>query len=63
MSLIRIRTVMKQTGLSKSYIYSLAALGQFPRPIKIGVRASAWLQSEIDAHVQARIRESRGGVA
>jgi len=63
MSLIRIRTVMQQTGLSKSSIYAMAASRppQFPQPIKIGKRASAWLDSEIQAFIEARIRESRGG--
>ena len=60
-SLIRLRTVMERTALSRSSIYAMAALGKFPQPIKIGVRASAWLQSEIDDFIEARVRESRGG--
>ena len=32
---------------------------QFPRPIKIGARASAWLACEIDAFIAERVRASR----
>ena len=61
MSLIRIRAVQERTSLSRSSIYAMAARGKFPQPIKVGRRASAWLESEVQAFIEAKIRESRGG--
>lgn len=34
--------------LSSSAIYQRASEGTFPRPIKIGVRASAWRSDHLD---------------
>lgn len=50
-SLLRLKSVISQTGLSRSEVYRREARGQFPRRIKIGVRAVAWRQSEISAYV------------
>jgi prophage regulatory protein len=33
--------------------------GEFPKPIKIGTRAVAWRESEIDAWITARIEDGR----
>ena len=33
--------------------------GEFPKPIKLGVRASAWVEREIDEWLRDRIAESR----
>lgn len=61
--LSRLPAVLKQTGNSKSSLYAMIAEGRFPRPIKIGPRASAWLQNEVDAWVNERISASRIGSA
>ena len=59
-SFLRLPAVMAQVGYSKSRIYALVAKGQFPQPIRLGERASAWLKSEIDAWIAARVAASRG---
>jgi prophage regulatory protein len=56
--LIRLPQVESLTGLRRAHIYGLARRGQFPRPIKIGTRASAWRLSQVADWVTARIRES-----
>lgn len=61
--LIRRPEVEQRTGLQKSAIYQRAKDGTFPRPIKIGTYNVAWLESEIDAWVEERVAESRGGAA
>ena len=63
LSLIRIPEVEKRTGLSRASIYRLARVGEFPKSIKIGLRASAWIESEVDAWVHARIAEARRAAA
>lgn len=61
-SLLRLDAVLTRTGLSRSGVYQKIADGNFPRPVAIGSRAVAWVESEIAAWIQARI-ESRRAVA
>lgn len=57
--LIRLPEVIRQTGLSRSTLYQLAADGRFPKPVRLGERCSAWPESEVLAWCAERIRESR----
>jgi len=57
--LLRLPDVQRQTGLSKSSIYSMMSEGEFPRSIKLGDRAVGWLDSEISDWIEQRIVESR----
>ena len=50
--------ITQLTGLTDKWFYKLISLGEFPKPIKLG-RSSRWLQSEVEAWLQARIHESR----
>lgn len=54
---LRLPEVMHQTGFSRSSIYRLVELGEFPPPRKIGKRAIAWLQSAISDWIQQRSAE------
>jgi prophage regulatory protein len=54
-TLERLPQVKARTGLSRSEIYRRIAMGDFPRPIKLGERASAWHSGEIDAWIAQRI--------
>jgi prophage regulatory protein len=55
--LLRINEVVKITGISKSYIHALAASGRFPKSIPLveGGSSRAWLDSEVQDYVKARI--------
>lgn len=57
--LLRIREVMRLTGLSKSHLYALAAEGRFPRsvPLVPGGSARAWILGEVRSWIQQRIAE------
>jgi prophage regulatory protein len=58
--ILRRKQVESRTGLSRSTIYARIAEGLFPRPIDLGGgRAVGWVESEIDAWLQARIDSSR----
>jgi prophage regulatory protein len=50
--LLRLQEVREATGLSRSSIY---ADPQFPRPVKIGPRAVAWVETEVRGWVHDRI--------
>ncbi len=51
----RISTVMAETGLKRSHLYDLSSKGEFPRPVKISKRASAWLASEVNNWKQNKL--------
>lgn len=53
--LCRLPQVRIRTGLSRSEIYRRIAGGDFPKPIKLGPRASAWAEHEVTAWIAARI--------
>jgi predicted DNA-binding transcriptional regulator AlpA len=52
--------VEQATGYSISTLYRKAKQGKFPKQIKLGERASGWLQSEVQAWIEDRVAESRG---
>lgn len=58
-SLIRLPEVQRRTGYSKAWIYRLMAEQRFPSSIKIGSRAIAFIESEIDEWFSERIESSR----
>lgn len=57
--LIRLPAVIERTGFSRSWIYELINQKQFPQPIKIGSRAVAFIESEIDQWIEVLISKSR----
>ncbi|ELK0740028.1 TPA: helix-turn-helix transcriptional regulator [Klebsiella michiganensis] len=62
-NLIRLPEVQRRTGYSKAWIYKLLKEKRFPAAVKIGSRAIAFVESEINDWVNQRIAESRGEVA
>jgi prophage regulatory protein len=64
--LLRWRDVQPRVGICRSQAHALIQQGSFPAPIKLGARASAWLETEIDQWIESRITASRniaGGAA
>lgn len=51
----RLPQVKARTGLSRSELYRRIATGDFPQPVKLGERASAWSASEVDGWITGRI--------
>jgi prophage regulatory protein len=51
--------VAKIVPISRSHAHALAAQGKFPKPIKLGPRASGWLESEINSWLADRVAKSR----
>lgn len=56
-TLERLPSVKARTGLSRSEIYRRSATGDFPQPVKLGAKASAWSSAEIDNWIAARLAE------
>ena len=45
--LVKMRAVMERVCLSRSGIYAMMGRGEFPLPIKLGVKSIAFRESEI----------------
>ena len=48
MQLLRLSDVTKLTGLSRATVYRLVEKDRFPHPRRIGDRAVAWVNSEVE---------------
>ena len=57
MRLIKLKEVMDCTGLGRSTIYNYIADGTFPKPVSLGARAVAWVESEVQEWILERIEE------
>ena len=58
---IRRKAVEELTGLARSTIYQMVHEERFPRPVRLGGRAVAWLETEVKDWVAARIAERGEG--
>ena len=57
---IRLREVMRITGLSRSSIYAMMDAGEFPKQVRLGLRAVGWLESEIYEWIESRAAKRHG---
>ena len=49
--IIRLKTVLSRTGLSRSTIYRKIAEGTFPAQLKISTNGSGWDESDINCWI------------
>lgn len=49
--IIRLRTVLARTGLSRSTLYRKIKEGTFPQQLRISVNGAGWSEAEIDRWV------------
>jgi prophage regulatory protein len=45
--ILRLPEVVKLTGLGRSTIYAKISAGEFPKPIRLGVRAVGWADEDV----------------
>ncbi|MGC0807250.1 AlpA family transcriptional regulator [Pantoea agglomerans] len=57
--LIRLPEVLHKTGYKKAWIYRLISENRSPKPIKLGSRAVAFIEAEIDQWISDAISNSR----
>jgi len=53
--ILRLSSVIERLGKTRSPLYADIQAGLFVRPIKLGLRAAGWPESEVDRVIQARI--------
>jgi len=54
---VRLADLTAYVGLRRTQIEVLISQGRFPKPVRIGDRAMAWMESDLIAWQQARIAE------
>ncbi|MFA7330404.1 MAG: AlpA family phage regulatory protein [Candidatus Delongbacteria bacterium] len=54
-TILRLPTVLAETGYSRSTIYQLIAQGLWPKQVSLGARAIGWPAREVQAMNAARI--------
>ena len=55
--ILRRAEVETKTGFKRAHIYNLMKAGQFPKAIRLGVRAVGWDAAEIDQWIEDRLNE------
>lgn len=55
---IRFAEVEHRTGFCRAWIYHLIAEGEFPRPVKTGKRAVSFIEREVDAWIEDKIKNT-----
>lgn len=55
--LLRREDVLARLGIRKSKLYEMMQLGEFPRPLELSGNWRAWLESDVNAWIEARARE------
>lgn len=57
---MRLPKVIELVGLSQSTIYDMASNGRFPKQVKLGGRAVAWVKSEVLQWNRDKLAAARG---
>ncbi|MGL5225801.1 MAG: helix-turn-helix transcriptional regulator [Aeromonas sp.] len=55
MRFIRMKEVCAKVGLAKSTLWELVEIGEFPQKVYLSARIIAFVESEVDAWMQARV--------
>lgn len=55
--LLRFNEVIERTGKSRSVIYVLVNKGEFPTPVRLGAKSVAFVESEIETWIKARLSD------
>ena len=57
MRIIRLKEVVKMTGLGRSTVYKYITEGTFPKPVSLGDRCVGWLESEVLGWITSKVEE------
>lgn len=55
--ILRKKQVLAMVGLSASTIYALQKAGTFPQPLKLSLRATGWLTSDIESWLATKVAQ------
>ena len=57
MRFLKKRVVAQQVGYHPAHVMKLVKEGKFPRPVRLNDRAVVFVEEEIDAWMEARVKE------
>ena len=60
-TILRRPQVEQRTALSRSTLYRYLEDGDFPKLVRLGLRAVGWLESDISDWIAARVKGARPG--
>jgi prophage regulatory protein len=60
--LLRLPQVLARVGLRTTRLYQLIGDGSFPAPVKLGARAIAFVEREVDAWIEAQAQKPRAEI-
>jgi prophage regulatory protein len=63
MQLLRMKQVTQRIGLCDARVYQMIGDGTFPKPIKLGDRAIAFLESEVNEWISKKAQAPRVEIA
>jgi prophage regulatory protein len=46
--ILRLKSVLERTGLSRSTLYRKMHLGTFPKQLRISIRCAGWRETEVE---------------
>ena len=52
--ILRLPALLARVGLSQATIYRMISSGEFPRSVRVGVRATGWRSGEVDEWLASR---------
>lgn len=53
--ILRLRQVLRDTGLSRSTIYQLISIGAFPASVRLGERVTGWIEKEVTEWLRSTV--------
>ena len=56
LKVLRLPEVIARVGLKRASTYQRIQAGYFPKPVPLGPRAVGWLEHEVDAWLNGRVR-------
>jgi prophage regulatory protein len=56
-TIIKLPEVKAITTFSRTTIYRLIALGEFPKQVKLAERSSGWIKQEVEEYIENKINE------
>ena len=60
LKLMKIKEVMDCTGLGRSTLYNYISEELFPKPVSLGTRSVAWVESEVEEWILEKIAQRDG---
>jgi prophage regulatory protein len=57
MRFLKEKDVRQRVALSRTTIWRQVQAGTFPRPVRVGECAIAWIESEVDAWMKQRVKD------